>query len=170
MADIGAAEHFSWTRTVSASAAVWSITGVVLVVLISLALVVRSWILVLVAAIVVIPLVVMGSIRVTVDRSGVTLRSALGWSRMHIGADDIDHADVTDVRAIGDFGGYGYRVSVHGKLKGAKGFVLRSGPAMIVSRVDGRRDVIVVDDAATAAGLVNHVVRHGGPDRRRPAG
>ncbi|MFW0792676.1 hypothetical protein AAFP30_02565 [Gordonia sp. CPCC 205515] len=169
MADLDATERFSWTRTVSSSPMTGVIVGGAFIVIAALAVLTRSWPMAVLMVILAVPMVMLWSIRVTVDRSGVTVRSAIGWPRIRIPVDDIDHAEVVDVRAIGDFGGYGYRLCVHGKLKGAKGFVLRSGPGLLIGRTDGRREIIVVDDADTAAGLVNHVVRHGGPGPRRQA-
>lgn len=168
-ADIGAAERFSWTRTVSSSVGAGLIVGGAITVTAALAVLTGAWPLLVLLAVLAVPMVMMWSVRVTVDRSGVRVRSVVGWPRIRIPVDDIDHADVVDVRAFGDFGGYGYRLCVHGKLKGAKGFVLRSGPGILVTRTDGRRAVIVVDDAHTAAGLVNRVARHGGPAAGRPA-
>ena len=46
--------------------------------------------------------------------------------------DEIDHAEVVEVNALRDYGGYGYRVGVTGPRKGTKGFVLRSGSALLL--------------------------------------
>lgn len=84
---------------------------------------------------------------VRIDEAGLTVRSILGVPRFHVPADDIEKVDVTDIRAIGDFGGYGIRVH-----KGALGVILRSGPAVEVTRrSNGRRFVVTIDDAGTAA-------------------
>ena len=57
---------------------------------------------------------VMWSVRVTVNRQGVTIRSGLGWPKITVAMDEIDHAEVVEVNALRDYGGYGYRVGVTG--------------------------------------------------------
>ncbi len=56
--------------------------------------------------------------------------------------------------ALRDFGGYGYRLGFRGELKGARGFILRSGKGILVDRAGGGREVVVVDDAETAVRLL----------------
>ncbi|MEE4024733.1 DUF1648 domain-containing protein [Gordonia sp. PKS22-38] len=160
---LNSAERFVWTRAVSMSATASVILSAALVVLATVSFVLGSWIVVAILAVVVILTALLWGVRVTVNRSGVTTRGLLGWPRTTVPIAEIDHAEVVPVRAMRDFGGYGYRIAAHGDLKGAKGFVLRSGSALLVVRRDGRRDIVVVDDAAKAAGLINHVARHGGP-------
>lgn len=94
-----------------------------------------------------------GSARVTVDRRGlrVTL-GPLGRPRIVIPAADVVSAAATSVSPLGDFGGWGYRIR-----RGGSGLVLRSGPAIVVTRRSGRRFTVTVDDAATAAELLNGV-------------
>jgi hypothetical protein len=94
-----------------------------------------------------------GGARVTVDRRGlrVTL-GPLGWPRVVIPATDVVSAAATDVSPLGDFGGWGYRIR-----RGGAGLILRSGPAIVVTRRSGRRFTVTVDDAATAAELLNGV-------------
>ena len=84
---------------------------------------------------------------VRIDADGLRVQSILGVPRFHVPADDIERVDVIHVRAIGDFGGYGIRH--HG---GALGVILRSGAAVEVTRrSNGRRFVVTVGDAGTAA-------------------
>lgn len=87
------------------------------------------------------------SFHVRVDADGLRVRSILGLPRFHVPADDIENVEIVDIRAIGDFGGYGIRFR-----GGALGVILRSGPAVEVTRrSNGRRFVITVRDAGTAA-------------------
>src|SRR5699024_7133164 len=101
----------------------------------------------------------MHSARVTVDQRGVTVQSRLRWPRFHTALADISHADVVDVHALRDFGGFGVRIAVVGRHKGTRGVVLRSGPAIRLTRVDGGRELVVVEDAKTAVGVVNGLLR-----------
>ncbi|NDZ93841.1 DUF1648 domain-containing protein [Streptomyces sp. SID6673] len=167
---IGAEERIVWTRFVSPSPGASLILGGSVVILACLALVLRSWLVAAILLIVVVAAIAMWGTRVTVDRTGVSVRGRLGWPRTHAAMPEIDHAEAVRVRALRDFGGFGYRVAVHGDLKGAKGFVLKSGSALLVVRQDGRRDIVVVDDASTAAGAVNRLLDPEGPAERRPAG
>lgn len=94
-----------------------------------------------------------GSARVTVDRRGLRVAlGPLGWPRIVIPAADVASAVAADVSALGDFGGWGYKV-----WPGSTGVLLRSGPAIVVTRRSGRRFTVTVDDATTAAELLNGV-------------
>lgn len=91
--------------------------------------------------------------RVTVDRAGLTWRSALGVPRGHVPLADVDEVSVVDVRP-GDFGGYGVR-----SVPGATAVVTRHGAALQVRRVSGRRFVITVEDPTAAAGVLEGLRR-----------
>lgn len=86
--------------------------------------------------------------RVTVDRDGLTWRSALGVPRGHVALADITEVGVVQVRA-GDYGGYGVR-----SVPGTTGIITRHGPALQVRRENGRSLVITVDDPLTAASVL----------------
>lgn len=155
---ISATERVVWTRSVATA----GVPTVILVAGIGVTAVVGmatgTWVLVVVAALLAALVALMISIRVTVDRDGLAITGRFGWPRQHTPLREVHRADVAMVRPIRDFGGYGYRIAALGPLRGASGFVLRGGPALVVERVDGRRMVVVVDDAATAAGLLNVLV------------
>jgi hypothetical protein len=96
-------------------------------------------------------LLAMTQFSVRVDVFGLTVRSALGWPRAYIPADEIERADVVEVNPFAEFGGWGWRVGRNGRT----GVVLRTGPALQVTQSGDRCFVITVDDAGTAAALLN---------------
>jgi uncharacterized membrane protein len=151
---IGSAEVVVWTRSVLSAgpALVLMVAGVVMCLVLAMAT--GQWFLIVVAATVGAVAVVMYGIRVTVDPRGLSITGIIGWPRIVIPVAEIAAVRKVDVRALKDFGGYGYRVGFRGELKGAKGFVLRSGDGILVVRRDGGRQIVVVDDATTGVRLL----------------
>ncbi|MBC2876678.1 MULTISPECIES: hypothetical protein [Streptomyces] len=101
-----------------------------------------------VGALLVLPL---SGARVAVDRHGLTVTPL--WAprpRLRIGLDRVGSADGRALDAFREFGGWGYRVR-----SGRSGLVLRSGDALVVRLTGGGEFVVTVDDAATAAALLN---------------
>ena len=92
--------------------------------------------------------------RVSADRRGLIVRSALGWPHVIIPADDIRQVNVIAVNPVADFGGWGWRRDVAGR----SAIIMRAGPAMQVTRASGKRFVITVDDAETGAAVLAAVV------------
>jgi hypothetical protein len=119
----------------------------------------QFWGLLIVVVLLVALIAAVSSVVVRVDSSGVTIRASLGWPRTRVPLDEIVRADVTEVRPLRDFGGWGWRVG----RKGRVGVVLRRGEALLIERTGGRSVAVTVDDAAAAAGLVNVLA-----DRARP--
>jgi len=109
-----------------------------------------AWWLTVVPVIVGLSVLGTASWQVRVDRGGLTVRAALGWPRYRVTLDEIESAHVTDVVALGEFGGYGIRFGLGKRL----GIITRGGEALEVKRRDGRAVVVTVDDAGTAAGLL----------------
>jgi hypothetical protein len=104
------------------------------------------------------------TVRVDVGEDGVALAFGLaGWPRQRIPLDAIDRADVVEVDPMA-YGGWGYRV-VAGTVSGTTAVVLRRGEGLGLSRPGKRDFVVTVDDAATAAGVVNDLIARTG---RRP--
>ncbi|MER5201712.1 DUF1648 domain-containing protein [Streptomyces sp. NPDC002825] len=105
-----------------------------------------------------VPGLALARVRVTVDRRGLTVRPSLSSRpRIRVPLDEVAGADVRDVDAVADFGGWGYRVRAH-----RTGVVLRSGEALVVRRTGGREFAVTVPDAGTAAALLNTLAeRHG---------
>jgi hypothetical protein len=95
---------------------------------------------------------------VQADDSGLTVRSAAGWPRFHTAAAEIAEAGTTDVRVLGEFGGWGIRFGRGRRL----GIVMRSGEALEVQNRDGSALVVTIDDAGTAARLLSAVAKRVG--------
>lgn len=89
---------------------------------------------------------------VRADRTGLTVRSAVGFPRFAIPAADIASVGVIDVAGLAHFGGWGVRI-----IPGATGVILRNGTALEVTRGSGRRFVLTLDDAATVAAVLGAV-------------
>ncbi|WP_413806712.1 hypothetical protein [Streptomyces sp. OE57] len=97
--------------------------------------------------------------RVTVDRRGLAV--ALWFAprpRMRIPLDRIERATSREAAAL-SLGGWGYRVR-----GGGSALVFRSGDALFLTLATGREFAVTVDDAATAAALLNTLI-----ERDRPA-
>jgi hypothetical protein len=144
---LGATEQVSWSRTVGS---VWIPVGGTVLVAGGIVLgVLVSWGAAAPPLIVGVLLLLFGSARVTVDRRGLTVAlGVFGWPRIHVGAEDIAKVTVADVSPL-QFGGWGYRI-----VPGGSGIVVRSGPALIVTRRSGHRFTVTVDDASTAASVL----------------
>ncbi|MFD5815786.1 DUF1648 domain-containing protein [Streptomyces sp. NPDC127038] len=101
------------------------------------------------------------AVRVTVDRRGLTVASTmLPRPRLAVPLDAIADAGSARIDAMGDFGGWGYRILPH-----RRGVVLRSGEALSVRTAKGREYVVTVDDATTAAALLNGLVNRRAEER-----
>jgi hypothetical protein len=87
---------------------------------------------------------------VRVDATGVEVRGPAGWPKSRIALADIGGAQAIRAEALGSFGGWGWR-----RVPGALGVILRNGEALKVDRKQGHSLVVTVDDAGTAAALVN---------------
>lgn len=108
-----------------------------------------------IALVVVLAVLSMLSWRVRVDRTGLHARALLGLPATHIPLGDIAQAHVIEVSPLRDFGGWGWRAGRDGRV----GIVLRAGSTLEIERSDGRRFVVTIADAETAAGLINTLVR-----------
>ncbi|QCB94049.1 DUF1648 domain-containing protein [Cellulomonas shaoxiangyii] len=156
---LAAHERAAWTRTATGRPGI-VIGGTAVVLVTGAALATRTpGLLALVAALVAL-LGCMTVFRVRVDAHGLTARSALGWPALHVPLEEVEAARVVDVHPLRDFGGWGYRISLGGRV----GVVLRRGEAVEVHRSGDRVVVVTVDDAATGAALLNTLA-----DRSRSA-
>jgi hypothetical protein len=97
--------------------------------------------------------------RVWVDRRGLTVRSPFGWPAYTVPLAEIAAVGVVEISPLRDYGGWGWRIG----RRGRPGVVFRAGPALEVTRGDGRRFVVTVDGAEDAAALLTTLT-----DRVRP--
>jgi len=89
--------------------------------------------------------------RVRVEPGGITVRSQpFGWPRTRIPASDVASVDISHVEPLAEFGGWGWRWAPGRNF----GVISRGGEAIEVTRRDGRRFTVTVDDAATGAALL----------------
>ncbi|WP_062314713.1 DUF1648 domain-containing protein [Demequina rhizosphaerae] len=86
---------------------------------------------------------------VRIDASGLTVTTGVRLVRLRVPAEDVASVAAIDVHGLAQYGGYGIR-----QIPGATAVVLRPGPAIEVARRSGRRFVVTVDDAPTAASLL----------------
>lgn len=89
--------------------------------------------------------------RVRISAAGLRVRSLLGWPRWDVPASDITDVQVVEVDPMTEFGGWGVRIGLDGRM----GVVLRAGEGIQVTRRKGRPFVVTVDDATTAASVLN---------------
>ncbi|MDH6229329.1 MULTISPECIES: hypothetical protein [Streptomyces] len=113
--------------------------------------VIALWLLVVSAA-----FLVTGTIRVTVSPRGVTAGSALlPFLQRRFTLERIEYASARWTRPT-EIGGWGYRWN-----PGLSAISLREGDALWLTLTDGNQFVITIDDAASAAQLVNQLLPHG---------
>ncbi|MDT0448721.1 hypothetical protein [Streptomyces hesseae] len=156
---LGESENASWTRVVGARAQL-GVTAIMLVTGAFVA-VVGGWTGGLVCLAFGVPLVLLCRVRVSADRRGITVTPAvLPWPRLNVPLERIEEAGHRSVDALRDLGGWGYRAH-----PGISGIVLRSGDALSARLTTGSEFVVTVDDAATAAALLNTLA-----DRERSNG
>jgi hypothetical protein len=91
---------------------------------------------------------------VTAGPRGFIVRSALGWPRLSIRAGSLAKAGVVQIDPMADFGGWGIRWTIGPNRKGRWGILTHRGPGLEVVRRDGRSIVVTVDDAGTAAAVL----------------
>ncbi len=150
-------ERASWIRTASLSTGlIWSI--ILICVAIGVVTVVSTiltngqyWWISFVPVVVLLIALSNFAWTVRVDARGLTIRSVLGIPVVHVPLAQVTSADVIDVQAISQYGGWGIRIALNGRL----GVIVRSGEALEVHRSKGLDVVVTVDDASTAAALLN---------------
>jgi hypothetical protein len=154
----GRAELPAWfVALIAAVAAVLIVFGISLLLTVGPHL----WPILLSPALLLVVLVTTAQFVVTAGPRGFTVRSAIGRPRLHVPAAGLAKAGVVSVDPIADFGGWGIRWVIGPSRKGRWGVVTRRGPALEVFRRDGRSIVVTVDDAGTAAAVLEtYVERH----------
>ncbi|GCD99310.1 hypothetical protein [Embleya hyalina] len=93
-------------------------------------------------------------VRVHVDQRGLTVEfGLLPWPRKRVPLGEIRTAGHREVRALREFGGWGYRIK-----SSATGVVQRSGEALTLTLVSGREFVVTVSDAPQGAAVLNRLL------------
>jgi hypothetical protein len=106
-------------------------------------------------AVVAVALLTTFAFRVRIGPAGLRVRSLVGWPRIEIPAADIASVRRIEVNPFAEFGGWGVRYALDGRY----GVVLRRGEAIEVTRTGGRRFVVTIDDAETAAAALATTIR-----------
>jgi hypothetical protein len=157
-------ERASWIRTASVSAGmIWIVVGVCVVIaaitiVSTIATSGEYWWISFVPVVVLLVVLSNFAWTVRVDARGLRIRSVLGIPVVHIPLDQVTSADVVDVQALSQYGGWGIRFALNGRL----GVIVRSGEALEVHRRKGLDVVVTVDDAGSAAALLNGLVQREG--------
>jgi hypothetical protein len=118
----------------------------------------KAWPIFLSPALLLVVLLVTAQFVVTAGPRGFVVRSALGWPRLSVPATSLAKAGVVQIDPMADFGGWGIRWAVGPSHKGRWGIVTHRGPGLEVVRRDGRSIVVTVDDAGTAAAVLETYV------------
>ncbi|MCA5893318.1 DUF1648 domain-containing protein [Isoptericola sp. NEAU-Y5] len=143
-------ERVVWLRRATGGPGL-AVGAVSILVTVALAVVTQTWGMLVVPVLLAGLFVAMFAFSVRVDGSGLTVRSVAGWPGTHVPAAEVLAASVVHVSPFREFGGWGWRVGSGGRV----GVVLRQGEGLLVERSGGRSLVVTVDDAATAAALLN---------------
>ena len=114
----------------------------------------RVWPIFFSPALLLVVLAVTAQFVVTAGPRGFIVRSALGWPRLSIPAGSLAKAGVVQIDPMADFGGWGIRWAIGPNRKGRWGIVTHRGPGLEVVRNDGRSIIVTVDDAGTAAAVL----------------
>ncbi len=109
-----------------------------------------GWVVALILVLPALLVIANGRFRVTIGSGHVVTSGALiGWPKLTLPLETIAEASTERV-SIWEYGGMGLRYGPRGT-----GVITRGGEALILTRGDGSRIAITVDDAATAAATVN---------------
>ncbi|GAA3613509.1 hypothetical protein GCM10022199_16910 [Marihabitans asiaticum] len=151
-AELAPDEKPEWSRTARPGRSFGVLFAVVLVLIAGTGLLTSAWLFTLLLLVLVGGLLLaLSAFRVQVDATGLHITSVLGLPRWHLPPEDVAEARVVQVDPLTDFGGWGYRLGLHGRT----GFVVRKGAALEVERGDGTAWVVTVDDPEQGAGLLN---------------
>ncbi|MEV7631454.1 DUF1648 domain-containing protein [Microbacterium sp. NPDC089318] len=164
-ASISARERVAWLGTATMARAGVIAVGLTCVALIGATAVLllqapeKAWIPLLVLVVVGLALAATSSFRVRAGADGLTVRSQLGYPRLHVPLDEITSVRAIECHPFAEFGGVGWRLGVDGRT----GIVLRTGPAMEVGRRGKGAVVVTVDGAEIAAATLQAHLDHRGP-------
>lgn len=151
VAELGAGEKVYWSQVARSPRGIVALPVAVIVFIAVLFAVVGLplWA-TLIVALVLASLLTMLSWRVVVDQRGLTVTGLFGFPRIHVPTEQIVGAAAIDVKALGEYGGWGLRLGRRGW-----GVIARAGSAIEVQRTSGSNFVVTVDDADTGAGLLS---------------
>ncbi|UOE44225.1 DUF1648 domain-containing protein [Agromyces larvae] len=150
-------ERAVWTSVVRAPWPVTALAVIALVLaLVPVVLAPSAWLFSLGAVLVIGVLATTTAARVTIDGSGLTVRTLLGLPIGRVRLADAVVARAVDVRPA-EFGGWGFRFDARGR----RGVVLRGGTAIEVERRGAGPFVVTVPDAETGAALLNGLIARG---------
>jgi hypothetical protein len=97
-------------------------------------------------------------LRATVDRRGLRVVSLLTRTPFkRIGLDHVREVEVTDLDP-GEWGGWGYRV-----MSGRSAIILRAGPGLIVTTIDGTQFALTLSSPEVPAGLLRTLADSAAP-------
>lgn len=113
-----------------------------------------GWIIAVVTLLVVLLICATLVFHVRISSAGLRVRSIAGWPRWNIRAEQITAVKALHVNPMGEFGGWGLRIAVDGRM----GVVLRTGEGIQITRKNGRVFVVTIDDARTAASVLTAAV------------
>ena len=159
-ADLAVGERIAWTRVAAPGRWFALMLAFLILTMVITGVLTNLWIFTTLMTILVVGMLLAFSVfRVTIGGSGMIVRGGLGFPRWTLPLEDVVEAKVTDVDPFTEFGGWGYRMGLHGRT----GFVVRKGAALEVERGDGTAWVVTVDEPEEGAALLNTLA-----DRARP--
>ena len=155
-------DRIAWTGRTTTGRMIWIVLPILLIPAGSMAIMFAAqghWS----AAIVALVLAVLGAVsilathsRVIIDFRGVRVLGLgiIRWVSLPLSA--LEGATSITACPLGDFGGWGRRISLDGTMDG---FVTAEGPALRIARVEGKPLVITLRDAETAATALNTLIQ-----------
>lgn len=152
--DVPAGARIAWHGRATSGPVLVGIVEASLVLLVVLALTADPWMLAVVVPLALL-LAVLAEVRVSVDSRGLRARSLVGLGWVDVPLDRIVSAEVTQVRPLAQYGGYGLRL----RSDGTRALVTRSGEGLLVHRAGGPDVVVTVPRAEEAAAVLNTLVR-----------
>jgi hypothetical membrane protein len=155
-------DRIAWTGRTTTGRMIWIVLPILLIPAGSMAVIFAAqghWS----AAVVALALAALGAVstlaihsRVIIDFRGIRVvgLGIVRWVSLPLSA--LEGATSTTAYPLGDFGGWGRRVSLDGTMDG---FVTAEGPALRIARVEGKPLVITLRDAETAATALNTLIQ-----------